>query len=136
MSGVRGFSGCGGSGEGNAGGRAPGTVQSGEGLAGRERGKRPETGRNLGQMIRTLKPASREVAWPSGLRRWIKAPVSSGAWVRIPPLPGSFCTSSWSMHSKSSAHNSSHRLQLQVGSSPPTTSVFPETRDDTYRHCP
>ncbi len=28
------------------------------------------------------------VAWPSGLRRWIKAPVSSGAWVRIPPLPG------------------------------------------------
>ena len=28
-----------------------------------------------------------KVAWPSGLRRWIKAPVSSGAWVRIPPLP-------------------------------------------------
>ena len=28
-----------------------------------------------------------EVAWPSGLRRWFKAPVSSGAWVRIPPLP-------------------------------------------------
>ena len=27
------------------------------------------------------------VAWPSGLRRWIKAPVSPGAWVRIPPLP-------------------------------------------------
>ncbi len=27
------------------------------------------------------------VAWPSGLRRWIKAPVSSGAWVQIPPLP-------------------------------------------------
>ena len=27
------------------------------------------------------------VAWPSGLRRWFKAPVSSGAWVRIPPLP-------------------------------------------------
>ena len=90
MSGVRGFSGCGGSGEGNAGGRAPGTVPSGEGLAGRERGKGPETGRNLGQMIRTFKPASREVAWPSGLRRWIKAPVSSGAWVRIPPLPRLF----------------------------------------------
>ena len=32
-------------------------------------------------------PASQQVAWPSGLRRWIKAPVSSGAWVRIPPLP-------------------------------------------------
>ncbi|CAM4707927.1 unnamed protein product [Leuciscus chuanchicus] len=30
---------------------------------------------------------SNEVAWPSGLRRWIKAPVSSGAWFRIPPLP-------------------------------------------------
>ena len=27
------------------------------------------------------------VAWPSGLRRWFKAPVSPGAWVRIPPLP-------------------------------------------------
>ena len=53
MSGVRGFSGCGGSGEGNAGGRAPGTVQSGEGVAGRERGKGPEIGSNLGQMIRT-----------------------------------------------------------------------------------
>ncbi|GIX75832.1 hypothetical protein CDAR_300461 [Caerostris darwini] len=28
------------------------------------------------------------VAWPSRLRRWFKAPVSSEAWVRIPPLPG------------------------------------------------
>ena len=27
------------------------------------------------------------VAWPSGLRRWFKAPVSSEAWVRVPPLP-------------------------------------------------
>jgi hypothetical protein len=27
------------------------------------------------------------VAWPSGPRRWFKAPVSSGAWVRIPSLP-------------------------------------------------
>src|SRR4029434_2290896 len=27
------------------------------------------------------------VAWPSGLRRWIKAPVSLEAWVQIPPLP-------------------------------------------------
>ena len=33
---------------------------------------------------------SHEVAWPSGLRRWFKAPVSSGAWVRIPPLPKDF----------------------------------------------
>ena len=32
------------------------------------------------------------VAWPSGLRRWFKAPVSSEAWVRIPPLPlNTFC---------------------------------------------
>ena len=30
---------------------------------------------------------SQEVAWPSGLRRWFKAPVSSEAWVRIPSLP-------------------------------------------------
>ena len=34
-----------------------------------------------------LSASTRRVAWPSGLRRWIKAPVSSGAWVRIPPLP-------------------------------------------------
>ena len=27
------------------------------------------------------------VVWPSGLRRWIKAPVSQEAWVQIPPLP-------------------------------------------------
>lgn len=33
----------------------------------------------------------RKVAWPSGLRRWFKAPVSSEAWVRIPPLPNMFC---------------------------------------------
>ena len=32
----------------------------------------------------------KEVAWPSGLRRWFKAPVSSEAWVRIPPLPDFF----------------------------------------------
>ena len=29
--------------------------------------------------------------WPSGLRRWFKAPVSSGAWVRI-PLRTPFCS--------------------------------------------
>ena len=27
------------------------------------------------------------LAWPSGLRRWFKAPVFSEAWVRFPPLP-------------------------------------------------
>ena len=31
-----------------------------------------------------------QVAWPSGLRRWFKAPVSSEAWVRIPPLSNAF----------------------------------------------
>ena len=31
--------------------------------------------------------SSHKVAWPSGPRRWIKAQVSSGVWVRIPPLP-------------------------------------------------
>ena len=36
---------------------------------------------------RSLRWGTYVVAWPSGLRRWIKAPVSSGAWVRIPPLP-------------------------------------------------
>ena len=28
-----------------------------------------------------------QVVWPSGLRRWIKAPVSQEAWVQIPQLP-------------------------------------------------
>ena len=32
-----------------------------------------------------------KVAWPSGLRRWFKAPVSSEARVRISPLPDMFC---------------------------------------------
>ena len=31
-----------------------------------------------------------KVAWPSGLRRWFKAPVSSEARVRISPLPNTF----------------------------------------------
>ena len=33
---------------------------------------------------------STKVAWPSGLRRWFKAPVTKVAWVRIPPLPDFF----------------------------------------------
>ena len=37
----------------------------------------------------------RQVAWPSGLRRWFKAPVSSEAWVRIPPLPLIFLLSAF-----------------------------------------
>ena len=31
-----------------------------------------------------------QVVWPSGLRRWFKAPVTSVAWVRIPPLSNMF----------------------------------------------
>ena len=31
-----------------------------------------------------LKRDEFKTGWPSGLRRWIKAPISSGAWVRIP----------------------------------------------------
>ena len=42
-----------------------------------------------GQFI-LYQPTSNPVAWPSGLRRWFKAPVSSEAWVRIPPLPNFF----------------------------------------------
>ena len=37
--------------------------------------------------ITVEKGTKSRVAWPSGLRRWFKAPVSSEAWVRIPPLP-------------------------------------------------
>lgn len=38
-----------------------------------------------------------EVVWPSGLRRWTKAPVSMEAWVQIPPLP-SLSPGTWSTH--------------------------------------
>ena len=49
---------------------------------------------DLGEINRpTVTTHTAGVAWPSGLRRWFKAPVSSEAWVRIPPLP-SFCSTS------------------------------------------
>ncbi len=35
----------------------------------------------------TSRTNAQSVAWPSGLRRCIKAQVSLGAWVQIPPLP-------------------------------------------------
>ena len=44
-------------------------------------------------LIRILFP--NKVAWPSGLRRWFKAPVSSEAWVQIPPLPINFVNLLW-----------------------------------------
>ena len=40
-----------------------------------------------------------QVAWPSGLRRWFKAPVSSEAWVRIPPLSNTNFTPSLQLFS-------------------------------------
>ena len=39
------------------------------------------------QIVNCKPPESELVGWPSGLRRWFKAPVTSVAWVRIPPLP-------------------------------------------------
>ena len=39
---------------------------------------------------RSSETKERGVAWPSGLRRWFKAPVTKVAWVRIPPLPSPF----------------------------------------------
>ena len=46
---------------------------------------------DLGEINRpTVTTHTAGVAWPSGLRRWFKAPVSSEAWVRIPPLPHTF----------------------------------------------
>ena len=44
-------------------------------------------GKGAQHILSTLYKSIHKVAWPSGLRRWFKAPVSSGAWVRIPPLP-------------------------------------------------
>ena len=39
--------------------------------------------------VRSLLPTE---GWPSGLRRWFKAPVSSEARVRISPLSDMFCS--------------------------------------------
>ena len=41
-------------------------------------------------LLKNIPQCVQWVAWPSGLRRWFKAPVSSEAWVRIPPLPEIF----------------------------------------------
>ena len=54
------------------------------------------TGKGLGEIDRRRVACGEAVSsatqqwnvqfpWPSGLRRWIKAPISQGAWVRIPP---------------------------------------------------
>ena len=50
--------------------------------------QRTDSGWGTSFYKKKAKPFHIEVAWPSGLRRWFKAPVSSEAWVRIPPLPG------------------------------------------------
>ena len=49
-----------------------------------------------------------QVAWPSGLRRWFKAPVSSEAWVRIPPLPDTFYQMGFEYGCQNGENNSSH----------------------------
>ena len=64
--------------------RAPIRGQS-RSLDRRGHGPRIEHRRSIYQFGEWRTPA--KVAWPSGLRRWFKAPVSSEAWVRIPPLP-------------------------------------------------
>ena len=47
-----------------------------------------KVGRNIVFLnIEIFGATRRKVAWPSGLRRWFKAPVFSKARVRIPPLP-------------------------------------------------
>ncbi len=46
-------------------------------------------------LLKSREIARHRVAWPSGLRRWFKAPVSSEAWVRIPPLPRNFRSNCW-----------------------------------------
>ena len=43
---------------------------------------------NLSGILDTTDTSFVHPWWPSGLRCWFKAPVSSGAWVRIPLLPG------------------------------------------------
>ncbi len=51
------------------------------------------------------------VAWPSGLRRWIKAPVSSGAWVRIPPAARTtFLEDSCGCHSRAKSFPWPHSM--------------------------
>ena len=71
---------------------------------------------DLGEINRpTVTTHTAGVAWPSGLRRWFKAPVSSEAWVRIPPLPRLFffCNPSFFTHySCYSRHH--HRRSGQV----------------------
>ena len=70
---------------------------------------------DLGEINRpTVTTHTAGVAWPSGLRRWFKAPVSSEAWVRIPPLPRLFfCNPSFFNHySCYSRHH--HRRSGQV----------------------
>ena len=42
--------------------------------------------RDYGRVVmRSSTLSASTVAWPSGLGRWFKAPVSSEAWVGIPP---------------------------------------------------
>ena len=63
------------------------------------------------------------VAWPSGLRRWFKAPVISMAWVRIPPLPR-----------KSVFFGKTKAVQIVV--SFPFQKTFSRRQDQQFTHLP
>ena len=97
-----------GGGEGHAGGRDLRDLEVGEARAAR---------------------TPRAVAWPSGLRRWIKAPVSSGAWVRIPPLPGCFYCS---VHVSARSFTPRSRQSPPTGHRPP---VHDDSERATHRLC-
>ena len=72
------------------------------------------------------------VAWPSGLRRWIKAPVSSGAWVRIPPLPSVYFTSANKGSELHLNDRESYPLKMRI-LWPPL--LFPSTRGSSHVFC-
>ena len=62
-----------------------------------------------------LKRVELKTGWPSGLRRWIKAPISSGAWVRIPLQSNIFYLISFQSYAKSEAKKLSKSLKSFPG---------------------
>ena len=70
-------------------------------------------------LLKSDQMSEHRVAWPSGLRRWFKAPVSSEAWVRIPPLPRNFrsnCRQEASCDSLAT-HDGNHRDSIELSRS-------------------
>ena len=79
------------------------------------------------------------VAWPSGLRRWFKAPVISMAWVRIPPLPHFFSKLIFSPLVVLKTRNQINNFALQKlvcieCNIPPSSDVYIEILDSTRIH--